>query len=103
MEGKEGNRVNTRTTAIAAAILFASTAQAQYASPHTGGQYPTTFTIRNGEIDQDTVCAEYPRGSNPYRECRWQAKAWFQEQCRSGPISTRETYCYAGRTLSTSR
>jgi len=47
-------------------------------------RWPTAFSYRNSQIDNDSFCKNYRSGSIDYRTCRKAAKEWLNGQCGSG-------------------
>tara|TARA_R110000764_G_scaffold8776_11_gene29046 strand:+ start:8737 stop:9474 length:738 start_codon:yes stop_codon:yes gene_type:complete len=61
-------------------------------------RWPTTYTYRHSQIDNDSFCRNYGRGSIDYRTCRKAAKEWLNGRCGSGNRVQRgwqRMYCLA--------
>ena len=62
-------------------------------------RWPTTYSYRNSQIDNDSFCRNYGSGSIDYRTCRKAAKEWLNERCgnRNRVQNDRQRmYCFAG-------
>ena len=60
--------------------------------------WPTSYTYSRSQIDNNSLCSNYRRGSIEYRTCRKGAREWLQAQCDSDRHSTeaRRMFCFAG-------
>lgn len=61
--------------------------------------WPTSFTFDRNQIDNNSLCSNYRRGSIEYRTCRKGAREWLKGRCRSDRNMSdewRTMYCFSG-------